>query len=91
MADRTEASGLQVATVLHRFVADEALPAAGLGLDETAFWAGVAAIIADLTPVNRDLLRRRDELQAAIDSWHQANTGQANQGRHRAGEHRAGA
>ena len=78
MADRTGASGLQVATVLYRFVADEALPAAGLGLDETAFWAGVAGIIADLTPVNRALLRRRDELQAAIDSWHQANTAQAN-------------
>ena len=81
MADRTvEASGLQVATVLYRFVADEALPAAGLGLDETAFWAGVAGIIADLTPVNRALLRRRDDLQAAIDSWHQSNTGQANTG-----------
>ncbi len=76
MADRTQASGLQVATDLYRFVADEALPAAGLGLDETAFWAGVAGIFADLTPVNRDLLRRRDELQAAIDSWHRANAGQ---------------
>jgi malate synthase len=76
VADRTQAGGLQVATALHRFVADEALPAAGIGLDETAFWAGVAEIIADLAPVNRDLLRRRDELQAAIDSWHRANAGQ---------------
>ena len=76
MADRTQAGGLQVATTLYRFVADEALPAAGIGLDETAFWAGVAGIVADLTPVNRDLLRRRDELQAAIDSWHRANAGQ---------------
>ena len=76
MADRTQASGLQVATPLYRFVTDEALPAAGLGLDEAAFWAGVAGIIAELTPVNRDLLRRRDDLQAAIDSWHRANAGQ---------------
>src|SRR3984885_7725930 len=76
VTDRIQAGGLQVATSLHRFIADEALPAAGTGLDETAFWAGVAEIVADLTPVNRRLLRRRDDLQAAIDSWHLANAGQ---------------
>jgi malate synthase len=74
--DRTDAAGLQVATALYRFVADEALPAAGLALDADAFWAGVADIVADLTPVNRALLARRDELQAAIDAWHQARAGQ---------------
>jgi malate synthase len=76
VADRTQAGGLQVATTLYRFVADEALPAAGIGPDETAFWEGMAEIIADLTPVNRALLRQRDEFQAAIDSWHRANAGQ---------------
>ncbi len=76
MTDRIEAGGLQVATSLHRFIADEALPAAGISLTETAFWAGVAQIFADLTPVNRQLLRRRDVLQAAIDSWHQVHAGQ---------------
>ena len=76
MTDRIQAGGLQVATTLYRFVADEALPAAGTGLDESAFWQGVSDIIADLTPVNRALLRQRDELQAAIDSWHRANAGQ---------------
>ena len=76
MTDRIEAGGLQVATSLHRFIADEALPAAGISLTETAFWAGVAEIFADLTPVNRQLLRRRDALQVAIDAWHKANAGQ---------------
>ncbi|HMD26521.1 MAG TPA: hypothetical protein VKH61_20675, partial [Streptosporangiaceae bacterium] len=76
MTDRTQAAGLQVATDLYRFIEDEALPAAGISVTGPAFWAGVAQIIADLTPVNRDLLRRRDELQAAIDSWHRANAGQ---------------
>jgi malate synthase len=76
VTDRTEVAGLQVANSLYRFVADEALPAAGPGLDEAAFWAGVAQILADLTPVNRALLGRRDELQAAVDAWHQANPGQ---------------
>ena len=76
MADRIEASGLQVADVLYRFVADEALPAAALDLGQDAFWAGVARIFADLTPVNRLLLGRRDELQADIDSWHQQRAGE---------------
>src|ERR1700722_1912535 len=76
MTDRTQAAGLQVATSLHRFIEDEALPAAGIDVTGPAFWAGVAQIIADLTPVNQALLRRRDELQAAIDSWHRANAGQ---------------
>src|SRR5580692_10922146 len=76
MTDRTQAAGLQVATDLYRFIEDEALPAAGVTVTGPAFWAGVAEIIADLSPVNRDLLRRRDELQAAIDSWHRANAGQ---------------
>jgi malate synthase len=74
VTDRTTVGGLQVATSLHDFLQEEALPAAGI--DPAGFWAGVAAIIADLAPANRALLARRDELQAAIDSWHQARAGQ---------------
>jgi malate synthase len=84
MTERTEAAGLQVATDLYRFIEDEALPAAGVTVTGPAFWEGVAQIIADLSPVNRDLLRRRDELQAAIDSWHRANAGQPDPAKYRA-------
>src|SRR6202522_2262953 len=84
MTERTQAAGLQVATDLYRFIEDEALPAAGVTVTGPAFWAGVAQIIAALSPVNRDLLRRRDELQAAIDSWHQANAGQPDPAKYRA-------
>jgi malate synthase len=76
VTDRIEAHGLQVATSLFRFIAEEALPAADIGLAGSAFWTGVADIVAELTPVNRRLLRRRDDLQAAVDSWHRANGGQ---------------
>jgi malate synthase len=76
VTDRIQVAGLQVADSLYRFIEDEALPASGTGLAGPAFWTGVAGIFSDLTPVNRDLLRRRDELQASIDSWHQANGGQ---------------
>jgi len=71
MTDRTQAASLQVATSLHEFMQEEALPAAGISPE--GFWDGVARIIEDLTPVNRALLARRDELQAAIDDWHRAH------------------
>ncbi len=74
MTDRTLAGSLQVATCLREFLENEALPAAGIH-DHARFWAGVSRIVADLTPVNRALLARRDELQAAIDGWHHANAG----------------
>jgi malate synthase len=71
VTDRTVAGSLQVATCLYRFLEEEALPAAGI--TSGGFWPGVARIIADLTPANRALLQRRDELQSAIDEWHRAH------------------
>ena len=55
---------LQVADELRDFVRDEALP--GSGLDEGAFWSGFVAILDYFFPRNRDLLARRDELQARL-------------------------
>jgi malate synthase len=66
-------SGLKVAAELDRLVAEQAAP--GTGVDPAAFWAGFAAILADLGPRNRALLVRRDELQARIDAWHGARRG----------------
>src|SRR6478735_11294164 len=73
VAGRVEVAGLDVAEVLHRFVTEEALP--GSGLDPEAFWAGAASIIHDLAPRNRELLARREELQARIDDWHRGRPG----------------
>jgi malate synthase len=73
MSDRVIVGGLQVAPVLHAFVTDEALP--GSGIDESAFWSGFEAILTDLVPRNRALLARRDELQKALDEWHETNPG----------------
>ena len=73
MTSRTNCNGLQVATVLYRFIEDKVLP--GTGIDSAAFWRGFSAIVTDLTPKNAALLDERDRLQAALDTWHRAHPG----------------
>ena len=71
--NRIAVGGLRVDPVFHSFVETELLPA--IGFDSALFWGGVEAIVNDLTPENRDLLKIRDEFQAKIDKWHKARQG----------------
>lgn len=73
MSDRVQVGGLQVANELYQFVNTEALP--GTGVSEAQFWGGLEAIVNDLAPRNRELLAKRDSIQAQIDAWHKANKG----------------
>ena len=68
MTDRQFQCGLTISPVFSQFVEDELLPA--IGLSPGDFWPGLESIIADLSPVNRALLDKRDEIQQQIDDWH---------------------
>ena len=73
-SDNIQIGSLQVNSVFHAFVVEELLPATGLDADQ--FWIDLEALIDELTPINRALLEKRDALQAKIDEWHKARSGQ---------------
>ena len=70
---RRQVGNLRVDTAFFDFVENEVLPA--IALEPAAFWSGFEALIDDLTPVNRALLKTRDVLQQQIDDWHRAHPG----------------
>ncbi|EFL49366.1 malate synthase G [Solidesulfovibrio fructosivorans JJ]] len=72
--ERIAIAGLSVEKTLHDVLAAEILP--GTGIDKDAFFAALADIVAELGPGNRELLVRRDAMQASIDVWHQQRAGQ---------------
>jgi len=67
-------AGLKVAGVLAEFVEQRALP--GTGLAAQQFWTGAADVFARFAPRNRELLAKREDLQAQIDAWHKERAGQ---------------
>ncbi|MET7247834.1 malate synthase G [Methylobacterium sp. EM32] len=71
--DRKTVGGVSVASVLHDFVVEEALP--GTGISPETFWNGLAAILRDLSARNRALLETRDAIQEKIDAWHRERVG----------------
>ena len=74
MSARITVAGLQIAKPLFDLMHDEIAPGTGIGSDK--LWQGFADLLRELTPHNRALLARRDELQARIDAWHLQRKGQ---------------
>lgn len=67
MTKYVEKSGLKIDPMMLDFIDQEVLP--GLSIDSSTFWASFATLVAELTPLNKQLLARRDEMQKSIDDW----------------------
>ena len=72
MTVRINRGSLAIDKILFDFI-ESALP--GVGLDSETYWKNFEQVVLDLTPKNKALLAKRDELQAKIDAWHKANKG----------------
>ena len=71
--DYLEKDGIRFAAPLVEFVDSKCIPGSGLTAD--AFWAGAAKIFKEFSGENDRLLQVREDLQAKIDAWHEANPG----------------
>ncbi len=63
--------GLTINTEFRQFVEDEVLPLTTLSADQ--FWDDVQSLVEDFSPINAELLAKREYLQTQIDAWHSEN------------------
>lgn len=71
MGEYVKVGNLQVASVLFEFINKDGLP--GSGLNQEQFWVDFEKLVHDMSPKNKKLLARRDEIQTNINQWHREN------------------
>ncbi|MBV1876361.1 MAG: malate synthase G [Pseudomonadales bacterium] len=69
MTEKISIGGLQIEKVLYDLIVKNIMP--GTGIETAGFWAQFEEILHDMVPINRTLLKKRDEIQAKLDVWHQ--------------------
>lgn len=71
MGEYVKVGNLQVASVLFEFINKDGLP--GSELNQEQFWVDFEKLVHDMSPKNKKLLARRDEIQTKINTWHREN------------------
>jgi len=66
-------AGIRIAEQLSEFVENSAIVGTGIAAD--TLWQGLSDILGRFVPHNRELLAKRDDIQAKLDAWHRANPG----------------
>ena len=75
MSNWEKIGGLQVAKSLRNLVEQEVLP--GLEIEASEIWDKLELILHEFMPRNKALLKKREDIQEKIDSWHKERAGQA--------------
>lgn len=74
MGEYVQVGRLQVAKLFYEFIVEEVLP--NSQVDPRKFWGDFEQLINELTPKNKALLEKRDELQEKINEWHKQHRSQ---------------
>ena len=61
-------------SILLEFINKEAIPGTDINVDE--FWKKFDSAIHELAPINKALIKKREDIQKKIDAWHIANKGE---------------
>ena len=65
-------NGLKISSILFEFINNEVIPGTEVSTDK--FWNSFAKAVTDLAPINKDLIKKREDLQRKIDDWHKSNS-----------------
>ncbi|MGE4444863.1 MAG: malate synthase G, partial [Candidatus Altimarinota bacterium] len=68
---RIKSGNLKVEKIVFDLINNEILPKTEISQNE--FWKSFENIIETLTPINKELLKTRDDLQKKIDNWYKTN------------------
>ena len=71
---QTNSSSLVISKDLKDFIENEVL--IGLDISKDHFWSSFETIVNEFSPRNKDLLQKRENIQAKIDTWHIDRKGQ---------------
>ena len=66
-----EKNGIKINSKIFEFVNDEVIP--GTNIKPEEFWNNFTKVALELAPINRNLIKKRDDIQKKIDEWHKQN------------------
>ena len=67
----TKKNGLKISSILFDFINNEVIPGTAINSDD--FWIKFAKIVHELAPLNKSLIKKREDIQKKIDTWHKQN------------------
>ncbi len=68
-----EKNGLKINSKLFEFINKEVIP--GTNIKSEVFWDSFSKVVHELTPINQNLIEKREIIQRKIDEWHKKNKG----------------